>query len=931
MNLTPIMINVHYDINSNKNEKLKPVEKVEKVEELKYDSINNCWYTFNHYKSYSEYAGAIRYSQIGFKGLQDVRDDFTVYIEHDDVDKKELYLDRETGIWFELSKFKKDKYSTSEKDQVTGLNQSGSIKVKVKQKSTDDLIEEYNIIFLPSSLEINDYKIMIAEIYNIYIDLLKNKNSSVRLNEKELLSLKWVEDVINKIEPALKYIDLNPNENFSIQLSKQKHTNDRNRFDIRAEISKSIFMGSPSVKKMGIYKDKNLYEHRVIKQFLASLKFLFELYLKENLLNIKKEQIKNELRVFEDKSNFLNDFNEKDYTALKGQVQKIDEELNKEKEDLTKKLLTINSDHNPLINMYTNINIELKFRVRSLPKNFKCELINNIVITKFETAWNNGWDIELISYSYKNSLNERVLIQWPHPRFSKKLKLELHSVVLKNHVYLMQALNNEEILGKEILINGNVYYDRAKLNQSIDIIGTDTGVGEIFNDYNFTFFNIQSIAVSGIKRPIVKDDVMEDIVPILLNSRDYLRNTDRLLQSKLKTTSYEQKLKLINRISLVNHEEKLYRKLDEKINNLLELSIFKEIDSLEFEKLRPTQVFLHDPYYRIIWNALKEHEYVNTISLNELNSNNYINVTNVNNIYEIWAFLKMIMILKTELGWTIRGKESLSKYIKDFLTNKKVKTLDGFNIELNKSIYSLFISYTPHLPRTGLQPLTPDYRFILQAPNKESKVIYLDAKYRDYIEQGEKEWEKDIKTVAIKKYLRTKSSNPNLNGDVSFILHCDQKMGELKEKAGVSYSAAYDKNFISLDDETESLLKEEYGHKVGSIYLLPQATNSFTSWFRMIMEYHLEDFQTCWSCGELEDNVKVTLAYTERGHLKYYYECSNCNDFWVKVHCRNGHKLIKHTNNYHQQKKDTYAWYVICPVCFNGRVDENNIDNFIEY
>src|SRR5690606_36049733 len=133
-----------------------------------------------------------------------------------------------------------------------------------------------------------------------------------------------------------------------------------------------------------------------------------------------------------------------------------------------------------------------------------------------------------------------------------------------------------------------------------------------------------------------------------------------------------------------------------------------------------------------------------------------------------------ILILKSELGWIIKGHDRLSKYINNFLVNNKKRKLDGFDIELNKNMYSLTMSYTPDLPRTGKRPLTPDFRYILQTPSNERKVIYVDAKYRNYIEQGEKEWEKDIKTVAINKYLRTKSSNPYLNGDVSFILHCDQ-------------------------------------------------------------------------------------------------------------------------------------------------------------
>ena len=232
MELIPVMINVHYAVTNN-SDKFRPVTKVEELGQLKKDPLTHCWYSFNHYRSYSEYGGSIQYSQIGFKCLEKSNEDLIVYIENEEINQKQLHFDRESGMWFELSKFHNGNYSTSEKDQISGFNQSGLVQVKVKCKSTGELLEENSVFFLPSSLEVSDYKVMIAEIYEIYIELLKFKYSSVRLSEKKVISLKWVEDVINKIEPALKYIDLNPSENLSLRLSNQKATNNSRRFDVR--------------------------------------------------------------------------------------------------------------------------------------------------------------------------------------------------------------------------------------------------------------------------------------------------------------------------------------------------------------------------------------------------------------------------------------------------------------------------------------------------------------------------------------------------------------------------------------------------------------------------------------------------------------------------------------------------------------------------
>lgn len=148
-----------------------------------------------------------------------------------------------------------------------------------------------------------------------------------------------------------------------------------------------------------------------------------------------------------------------------------------------------------------------------------------------------------------------------------------------------------------------------------------------------------------------------------------------------------------------------------------------------------------------------------------------------------------------------------------------------------------------------------------------------------------------------------------------FLIHSDIEFGKSKDLSGENYYAYYNEKYFP----NKLTNNNKTAHQYGSIYLLPSVTHVFANWFRMIMEYKIGMHEVCWKCGN--HDIKKEKEFTTSNFPKYYYTCNNCNEFWVKTHCKNkknNHKLVKHFDNYHRQVKRYNEWYTVCPVCGNG-------------
>jgi len=262
--------------------------------------------------------------------------------------------------------------------------------------------------------------------------------------------------------------------------------------------------------------------------------------------------------------------------------------------------------------------------------------------------------------------------------------------------------------------------------------------------------------------------------------------------------------------------------------------------------------------------------------------------------------------------------------------------LEKFTITLTLNKWKVVIYYEPyiklvqksnHASKNGKnesENYRPDYAFQFFRDDKHLGNAYIDAKYRNYIEQGtdknieniqknaEQIWKRDIDKTAIKKYGNINAVSPEWKGDAlaSFIIHPDVTFGTSKHLSGENYHVYYNERLYPgmITGRPENV------HKYGSIYMTPSAIYPFKNWIRMIMEFHFGAYDKCWTCGS--ENVEEQVKYTISNYPKFYYTCRNCTDtFWIKTHCRKGHTVIKYDNTYHKRADRNDHWHIVCPTC----------------
>lgn len=905
MRIIPKLINVHYDLSAQSTNREKPLEKIEIIDDLIYDNIRNVWVARNYQLNYSPYAGKNVYSQVGFLIEADSSESYKLFFEANE--NVRLEQDTETSIWYQVSKFEKGSYSTREKDEIAGINQAGYLVAVLESNNTTT---KETILFMPSHWDVSDYEAMINELIEISIKLMESETSNIRLARKETISFDWVREILDILIPTLKYINQFPAKEIINDIEKKRPKNER--FQIDVEVQKKIMPGMKSLKHRTLKLEENVYEHRMIKQFLMNVRNFLSIYYDDNLIQskifnsemdkkllIEKSNMKYEKNTYENVRHVIDGYK----SALRNEVNMIKSNLS---DILNKNFVVTNHE----------LDTEMIVYLSGKPKNIKCRRNGNLLETTFWADFdktNNSWDISLQEYQYRK-LGFMTTVNYTNEGFSQKFQFTYRSSDIYAHYHLISLLESGNIKSIHGIASG------YELNTTIntDIVGVANG--SRYKNYHFVFKDIKFE-----NRDVLIDEITFKLVPYMSTSYNYL--FDQIGREEMKLSSYKEQQRLDNQIVHLKTEQTNIQGYMKEIDELLKLELFQIDNDYSIETLRQTQLFLHDPYYRKCWNVMKEHDYLNVLDTLRIDKLSRFQITNVNNIYETWVFIKMVVLLEEELGWKIEDKKSLQRMIQDFINgkNKEKDILRDFNIVLKKFDYTLTISNTPKLKRAKSGPLEPDYRFIIEN-DFFHKVIYIDAKNRDYNIQGESEWIRDIQKTAIHKYLRTYDTDLNKTADVSFIVHSDKKFAHKKELEGTTYDASYDKRMLDKNQEI-CLEKSEFGHRVGSISLLPSFTSSYLNWFRMIMEYHFFDYEHCWKCGAHKNDVEIITAYTQAGLKKYHLTCQKCDNFWVKVHCRNGHTLIKNINNYHKQGDNKDAWFVICPKCFDG---DRNLQSVLE-
>ena len=404
--------------------------------------------------------------------------------------------------------------------------------------------------------------------------------------------------------------------------------------------------------------------------------------------------------------------------------------------------------------------------------------------------------------------------------------------------------------------------------------------------------------------------------------KKYIESADKKISRRDRILT-ENTLENLEKKSAENEaNEKILQTLPNKILEIFEkclcLKVFREAEN-KAEKWRMTQIFTNDANYRRAYLKLKELDEIFDFSFDA--DEKSFPAEKIYRLYEWWVLAKIVEFLIVKLHWKSEDNtpaEILRKLFNNLenvqsakirLTheNSKMKMEIFYNTEINESLQT-----------TGCN-LRPDYLFKVTA-NDATEIFILDAKYRNYEQQGFYFWkEKDLFGVCFEKYIKQIESVIDKKISMSFIVHTDRT----PDKTGRFLGSYVVYNGTVLFNELFSELNGEL-QQVGTFYLSPEFENDSTpnqsainlsSFFKMMFEYFMGKWKICWECGAAE--VEVEEKITSGGYPKYYLRCKNCGEFWVKTHCHHcSNKLIiKHSVNYHVEEINKSPWYILCPSC----------------
>ncbi|PRO65867.1 nuclease domain-containing protein [Alkalicoccus urumqiensis] len=897
------MIKVWYDHSS------PPIEGSLRIRDInignKIVRKNDEWNIPTHYRSQNE--SYVR--QIGVRLSDKNLEHYNLYLVSPINNSHiELYYSGEKDIWFESTHFStrknKNFYIFSEGPSITGITSAGSVYLSISYKQHSEKFGK--IHFLPSALSVDDYEEMLRDLYHIREDLIRDDSNIASIGlSKQKLALN-LQEQLNKLKLAVKQINLNPHSTLALQTLKKKYEQ-YGRFDVRMELEKNINPGNPFYWSKVAKPYVATHENLLIKQMLEEL----VIYSKDmgSVGSKPTPQLKNLINEREmcfNKSDLSTDMSIYDLEDA-GRIQQCHDDL------LSK--VQKNLDHRKEIRE-SNKSKAINFDFKEGPHYEDIELV-----LKMNGIFNSN-----MNYKHNQSKDS---IQAQLDNISDKSPIRIKSYKVNSKSFVLKELEIVKILLKTFHLpshyrfyktfNKEAQEDSLKRARIIKIRGKGIITSKNptkFNSHNLCieFKYISNITKDSVDISIPKENnelamLLENTLPLLLNEKE--QNESPLLKLK----QLEKVKTLSQQIGLLNEASNQFDLLRTTAENLLKMEIFKELEPLEYLPLKPTQLFLHNPPYQSAWQVIQKIKNNLAPSLSTVENQRQIPTKKIEHIYEVWALYKIIFILTRELGWSLNEKSDIVKYLDDYIKSKPHKSLNNFVINLFSGSWKLEVYYEPKIKLSD-KFVKPDFVLKFSKDGTERGIAILDAKYRNYKSQGTQLWKKDIEEVAIRKYgnMQPIETNWQLPILISGILHSDKEFSDYDEREFPPFHVYYNESLFN------TKLIQNKPHQYSSIYLAPSKLYMFKNWFRLIMEYHLKEYHLCWNCGE-ENKIQVEHLITDNGHSKFHYSCLSCNEFWVKVHCRNSteHTIIKHINNYHLQEFKHNKWWVVCPTCGHGK------------
>ncbi|HLR72273.1 MAG TPA: hypothetical protein VK085_12700, partial [Pseudogracilibacillus sp.] len=783
MRIRPYMAEITYNHDVQTLEKGKTLEilNVEKRDGVSYDFKRKRWYTQNHYrKRIKNKAGAsqVRMLQLAITIEADDLTDLSVYFvsNQDSIrHEQQLYFYHEKNIWFELSRFENTKeagfYKYDSRRMVAGVAHAGSLDIVVKKGR--EVIKKEPITFYPSAISVKDYEVMTYDLFRIREDLLRNDRSTVSLGIIKQNTSAQLERVVERLEAPLLAINRTPASMLSFRWESGK-VNQGEKYRIQTEIEKELYPGKNKYSVFKGYENVALEENKLIKHQLIKLKKYCQFYQSTSpLIQADEQQLNNERQILLNAaSNRIKDFFrdilteerwklhtiEKLLTSLQAEVAKIQAEERQEKENIDNYLK--NLANSLQVNQISLVPVKISCVLRSAKYN-KSVSRSWRLETKISSNWIDTGTKKVVPLQY----GKRYEYYWNGKWYEVTNRTQFFQITntsfdLKSHWHLWKALEKAEtnLVNDEgtipIEIQGYAIPLRSPNATPTDVFGKESSQ-EGYMDYNFEIVDIANVIIASEKfdptcdEETMRQEVLEFILPF----------DDKIKKVRTKFENLEFDLKEVERLKRFTlHEKKQtisqakFAHFLEKIDEWLALPLFRALKITGKERLKPSQLFLHDPHYRSIWKSLNDLEEEIGMSLIPEIGSNRVGVQKVEEVFEKWILFKMLHLLTTEMGWTLQRAKDVVSYLDHFIIPGSRDPLKNFTAIMTKEDWLLHLASEPIIYDTDKNYVTPDYVFRLYRKEngriKEKGIIYLDAKHRSYLEQGERKWKDDIDEVA---------------------------------------------------------------------------------------------------------------------------------------------------------------------------------------
>lgn len=725
--------------------------------------------------------------------------------------------------------------------------------------TNNKFLRNINIRVLSSSLAYEDYIEMINDLIKIKRSIIYDNDKKVFVGVGKKKSLFYESDEYVKIAKEIYRLSRRIFEKPKVGLKKEivsERASNVKKFTPKYIIKKELY---PYKNKYTVEKSVeniNIYENRIIKYSLEKILYQLYKYKKDscNYIYSEYKRINNTEKKF-------SAVEIREYNRIVEICKKMNfYDVKKEKDKNVKKIVF-------------NINIS------GIDKLEKESMFENIRYIKKNKTFK--WESKYFSnrdntFIYSDEKKE-------YEYNAKFLKFEYETEDVKKIKYINDAIiENIGSLKFEI-------YGKVKLlddNNLKKIIITIKDIKMISNGY----------------KEIPIDNNIDNLISYIAKSNEYLRDINFIHLLKIKKDSLERTREEENSSDIEN--------LISKIEKLLSRESVKCIKSKKVI-LRETQIFNSDPNYNKLFRLLKElNKKIDFLS--EPTAEKYFLKTSPE-IYEFWCYYKMIDILVNEMGWEIVGEFNTKDSISKVLENKGITESERV-INLKHSIGEKNLYLSIYYEKRNTRGKIPDYTFEFFNDNcKSLGIAYLDAKYRNYNDQGEELFYKDIEDVSIDKYYLSIYPKPI----ASFIVHSHNN-DKFNTYGGANLWSENPLEYKKYINKDKKMRYEVVDHKFGSFCMVPSNVDNFKKFMLLILEYKLGYINVCWNCGE-DKNIQVEKALTKGKNEKIHYKCKECGEIWTENHCTNKerHVLIKHLDNYHEEQKGN-KWFVICPKCFDG-------------